>query len=264
MTSQKWTTPDWLDAWTAYQRASLARIFQQLEADQDSQAISPGCFSKSSAQSTQCNLDLFSSKTLPESEPEAGSELSKNYWRADIPTETERLVPLLSVRRTSETGGGYLLPTLTAKGNYRTEKQSKKAGDGMIQALRKLPTLTASKYGSQTRPNGKKGASLKNILPTLTRADGEGKTTVNMTYKGGNPTLPRAVAYLPTLCATDYKSPYSAAGYQQQKQKRSKPLRDTLKHTTGNRLSPSFAEWFMGFPINYTASVQWETRKFRK
>ena len=206
MISQKWTTPDWLDAWTAYQRASLARIFQQLEAGQDSQAASPGCSSRSSAQSTPCNLDLFSSKTPPESEPEGGSESSKSYWRADIPTETERLVPLLSARRTSETGGGYLLPTLTVKGNYRTEKQSKKAGDGMIQALRKLPTL----------------------------------------------------------CATDYKSPYSESGYKQQKQKRSKPLRDTLKHTTGNRLNPSFAEWFMGFPINYTASVQWEMRKSRK
>ena len=238
MISQKWTTPDWLDAWTAYQRASLARIFQQLEEEQASQATSPGCSSKSSAQSTPCNLDLFSSKTPPESEPEGGSESSKSYWRADIPTETERLVPLLSARPTSGIGGGVSLPTLTVKGVYRNEKQSKKAGDGIINALRKLPTLTL--------------------------ADGQGKTTANMTYKGGNATLPRALAHLPTLCATDYKSPYSAEGCQQQTQKRSKPLRDTLKHTTGNRLGQNFAEWYMGFPINYTASAHWVTRKSRK
>ena len=147
-------------------------------------------------------------------------------------------MPLLSARPTSGIGGGVSLPTLTVKGVYRNEKQSKKAGDGIINALRKLPTLTL--------------------------ADGQGKTTANMTYKGGNATLPRALAHLPTLCATDYKSPYSAEGCQQQTQKRSKPLRDTLKHTTGNRLGQNFAEWYMGFPINYTASAHWVTRKSRK
>lgn len=58
---------------------------------------------------------------------------------------------------------------------------------------------------------------------------------------------------LPTLCATDYKSPYSAAGYQQQAAKRSKPLRDTAKHTLGIRLVPDFCEWWMGWPIGSTA-----------
>jgi hypothetical protein len=59
---------------------------------------------------------------------------------------------------------------------------------------------------------------------------------------------------LPTLCATDYKSPYSAEGYRKQAAKRSKPLRDTAKHTVGIRLSPDFCEWWMGWPIGASAS----------
>jgi hypothetical protein len=63
---------------------------------------------------------------------------------------------------------------------------------------------------------------------------------------------------LPTLCATDYKSPYSAEGYQRQAAKRSKPLRDTAKHTLGIRLIPDFCEWWMGWPIGSTASLRSE------
>ena len=59
---------------------------------------------------------------------------------------------------------------------------------------------------------------------------------------------------LPTLCATDYKSPYSAEGYRKQAAKRSKPLRDTAAHTIGIRLTPDFCEWWMGWPIGASAS----------
>lgn len=55
---------------------------------------------------------------------------------------------------------------------------------------------------------------------------------------------------LPTLAATDYKSPYSKAGYEKQREKRSKPLRDTAAHTIGIRLTPAFAAWWMGWPIH--------------
>jgi hypothetical protein len=63
-----------------------------------------------------------------------------------------------------------------------------------------------------------------------------------------------AAQLMPTLCATDYKSPYSEAGYLRQREKRSKPLRDTAKHITGIRLSPAFCEWWMGWPIGASAS----------
>lgn len=59
---------------------------------------------------------------------------------------------------------------------------------------------------------------------------------------------------LPTICASDYKAPYSAEGYMQQTLQRSKPLRDTLVHSIGHRLTPAFAEWWMGWPLGWTAS----------
>jgi hypothetical protein len=63
-----------------------------------------------------------------------------------------------------------------------------------------------------------------------------------------------ALKMLPTLCASDYKSPYSAEGYAKQKLTRFKPLLDTLVHTTGHRLTPAFAEYWMGWPIRWTAT----------
>jgi hypothetical protein len=65
--------------------------------------------------------------------------------------------------------------------------------------------------------------------------------------------LDYALKTLPTLCATDYKGPYGKDGYQKQMQKRLKPLRDTLPHSIGAKLTPAFAEWFMGWPIRWTA-----------
>lgn len=69
---------------------------------------------------------------------------------------------------------------------------------------------------------------------------------------------------LPTPAATDYKSPYAMGGaFLMQLEKRSKPLRDTLKHSVGIRLSPEIAEWLMGIPIGWTASRQPETGRCR-
>jgi hypothetical protein len=65
--------------------------------------------------------------------------------------------------------------------------------------------------------------------------------------------------FLPTLCATDYKSPYSEEGYRNQARKRSKPLRDTARHLLGIRLTPDFCEWWMGWPIGATAYAPWAT-----
>ncbi len=65
-----------------------------------------------------------------------------------------------------------------------------------------------------------------------------------------------ALKLLPTLCATDYKSPYSEAGYQKQTEKRSKPLRDTAAHTIGIRLTPIFSAWYMGFPVELVAATR--------
>jgi hypothetical protein len=93
--------------------------------------------------------------------------------------------------------------------------------------------------------------------PTLTKRG-------NYNYKGCSPTSGDGLAtfckkLLPTLCATDYKSPYSLQGYQKQAEKRSKPLRDTARHTIGISLTPGFCEWWMGWPIGASALNRSET-----
>lgn len=46
-------------------------------------------------------------------------------------------------RRTAGSGCGLSLPTLTVCGNYNRKGASKTSGDGLVTALKKMPTLTA-------------------------------------------------------------------------------------------------------------------------
>jgi site-specific DNA-cytosine methylase len=58
---------------------------------------------------------------------------------------------------------------------------------------------------------------------------------------------------LPTLAATDWKSPYGLEGLKKQLAKRSKPLRDILPFIEGGRkINPVWAEWYMGWPPDWT------------
>jgi hypothetical protein len=168
----------------------------------------------------------------------------------------------MSAPVTSGIAGFALLPTLTVSGNFNRKGISPKSGDGLATALRKLPTLcaAAAKQGHVCDPaywDGKRGMQLPSalaMLPTLCAIDHKGSGGTKLTPRGKK-SLPRALKHLlPTLCATDFKGPYSAEGYQKQTQQRSNPLRDTLVHTTGHRLTPAFAEWWMGWPIGWTAS----------
>lgn len=90
-------------------------------------------------------------------------------------------------------------------------------------------------------------------LPTLTVCGNYNFVGASATSGDG---LATALKMLPTLCATDSKSPYSAAGYARQTEKRSKPLRDTALHTTGIRLTPAFCLWWMGWPVEVLAATR--------
>lgn len=58
---------------------------------------------------------------------------------------------------------------------------------------------------------------------------------------------------MPTLAATDWKSPYSSKGLLDQIAKRSKPLRDMLPaYAGGYVINPDWAEWYMGWPVGWT------------
>lgn len=105
-------------------------------------------------------------KTPHESEPEGGTSSSANWWRADIPGETESLARLMLAHHTKGIGGGAspaekMLPTLTVCGNYNRKGLSPTSGNGLATALRLLPTLAATDYKSAYSAAGYKKKRLK-------------------------------------------------------------------------------------------------------
>lgn len=221
-------------AWIASQRASLVRIFQQQAKARESMASAADSIVKSSAQLMLFDPPSCGSKTARSSERADAMLSLPTSWRADTPGATESLGRLMLAHHISATDGGASLPTLTVCGNYNRKGASPKSGDGIATALRKMPTLLAS--------SGRKGGP-------------------NAIHGSGSLSLPASIARLQTVCATDWKAPYSAEGYAKQTQVRSKPLRDTLVHTTGHRLTSAFAEWWMGWPLGWTGLPAQETAK---
>ena len=139
---------------------------------------------------------------------------------------------------------GSLLPTLTVCGNYNAKGASKKAGDGLATALAKrLPTLLASECSEGRTPNAVHGS--------------------------GTMSLTAAVARLPTLTARDFRSERrSAQGFSKRAaERRGHTLPATLDHEAGGQggpLNPDWCEWFMGFPIGWTASEPLATHRFQE
>lgn len=139
--------------------------------------------------------------------------------------------------RISENVSGSLLPTLTVCGNNNAKHASKKAGDGLATALAKrLPTLLASD-AAKGGPNAVRGS--------------------------GTMSLTSAVARLPTLLASDATKPRRGVG--SIKSGGGRKLTDALyPHAQGGPLNPDWCEWFMGFPIGWTASEPLETHRFHE
>ena len=204
--------------WIASQRASLARIFHALDQAKESKASAPALSGKCSEQLTLFGPGWCSLKTRQKLGPKVDATLSGLSWREDIPGKTERLPLLLSEQVIAGIVGGCSLPTLTVTSNWNRKGSGEKSGDGLATRLKRLPTLCS----------------------------------VDSKRSGGAKVTPKTMSRLPTLYASDYKSPHSEAGYQKQVLKRSKPLRDTLAHTVGHRLTPEFAEWWMGWPLRWT------------
>lgn len=234
-TSLTGSRPAWMEAWISSQRASLAAISAPPGCGLDLAGQAPGQpTGESCGQSTLGDLVGSSWRTALASAPMAALPLPAIWWRADTAGETESLPRLMSEPHTSGTGGTALpgaltlLPTLTICGNCNAKGASENSGDGLVTALRKLPTLTASDGKGGPGHQGRQGGF--NLRTTMT--------------------------LLPTLCATDCKSPYSKAGYERQTEKRSKPLRDTAAHTIGIRLTEAFCAWWMGWPMEFVAATR--------
>jgi hypothetical protein len=95
------------------------------------------------------------------------------------------------------------------------------------------------------------------LLPTPVASDGKrgrGK------HKRGDPSLPLAVElrFLPTPTATDAKSSGTAGNWTKESGRHAgTTLTDAVVRTNGrdsggNRLSPRFVEWMMGYPARWT------------
>lgn len=226
------------DEWIASQRASLVRIFQAQERAPGSTASEADSTARPSGQLTMFNLDSSGWRIVQKFGPEGVTVSLPILWRADMPGATAYLPHLMSAQGISVSVGGASLPTLTVCGNYNRKGASPTSGDGIATALKNLPTLNARDY------KGLPGAGC-------------------IARGGRKSSLPVAMKKLPTLCATDWKGAYSAEGYAKQMQMRSKPLRDTPVHSTGHRLTSAFAEWWMGWPLGWTALNAPATAKSR-
>ena len=267
--------------WIALQRDFLAKISAQQEKAQVSVESEADCFSKSQEQLTLFGPDTSSLKTARLFEPEAATSSFASSWRVDMPTATGKLERLTLVRLIGEPDGFCLLPTPTVSSYGSNQGGSAgRTGKKRKSLAGLLPTLTASELsGGRTVPKNvpisgtdpetgrKYQVGIKEALkrlPTLMAADGEKHSINTKASRGtGNYYLTGRIARLPTLIARDYKPPCGEKIWNKDLGKRSKPLPDTLAHTTGHRLTATVAEWFMGFPLNHTASKRWAMRKSR-
>lgn len=146
-----------------------------------------------------------------------------------------------------------LLPTLTAQsygstnnGTRDGERSYKTKGTPSLEAMAKkgtlLPTLTASegRRGSQQHYARGNPTLTGVLLPTLTASSATRGTAMRSPKAQGGPSLQEVL--LPTLCARDSKGPgpnHTDGGAD-------------LPKTVGGHLSPTFCEWFMGYPIGWT------------
>lgn len=230
--------PLWMENWISLQRGFLAGILVSQGAGRGLMEHQPDPPTKDASQpSTHGDPDTSSSRTRRKSKTKDATECYRTWLPADTLSATERLpLPKLgrliggSVGSCSELG-----PTLLASDGPKGGPNGRGAkGDPKLPAwcAKLLPTLVSRDYKGPPSGKYQKG-SLAREWREFIRSE--------------------AVRLLPTLCATDHKSPYSEAGYQKQSERRSKPLRDTAAHTIGIRLTPTFCEWWMGWPIGSTA-----------
>lgn len=141
---------------------------------------------------------------------------------------------------TCERGSG-LLPTLTVSGNYNRKGASRKSGDGLATAIRRMPTLRAT--------DGERG----------------GRGDLLAIIRG----RPNKHCRMPTLTANDCKP----AGRVEVMEYRQENRRTTVQRLRaavtepedlGGTLNPDWCEWFMGWPIGWTASEPLATDRFQQ
>jgi hypothetical protein len=137
----------------------------------------------------------------------------------------QTLAPGISV-----TGYGSLLPTLTVCGNYNAKGSSATSGDGLHTVLKLLPTLVADDTGSR-------------------------KTK----YAQGGTPLSLAVKLLPTHERRDFRHPGRS-----RLERTGGTHGECLPQEIGGPLNPDWCEWFMGWPVGWTALSALAMDKFQE
>jgi hypothetical protein len=154
------------------------------------------------------------------------------------------------VPSTDETAFG-LWATPTIKGNYNRKGLSKTSGDGLATQVRMWPTPMV--------PNG--GRTLHHVT----------EWRGNTAYHNGRKVqvnLRHAVRMWPTPNAGDYKAGMSNSPNRQQSSlPRSVGIAEGKSSGRRGGLNPTWVEWLMGFPMEWTAlkvSATPSSRKSRK
>jgi len=131
------------------------------------------------------------------------------------------------------------------------------------------PTLskTNAHGNGYTRDGGKKGKE-RLTLPGMVKAGMLPTLSKSMATRGDCPSernrrTPGLMSLLPTLCKRDYRAPNSPDGASRRK-RAMKNAGKQLPNELGQSLTPTFCEWFMGFPLGWTELKPLETRKFRE
>lgn len=147
----------------------------------------------------------------------SGLTLSGKAWNSrDARAYRSRLRQQMLARRTNVDASSSLLPTLTKTANMLEPSMQKWPSHRNL-----LPTLTAQSYGSNQGGQAGRTGSIRESLQTMAK---NGKLAA-------------------TLCARDARGPTQA---RKSKGGRNLPLE------AGGHLSPTFCEWFMGFPENWS------------
>ncbi len=254
-TSGTSTQPPGKAEWIALRRDSLARIFHARVRATESAGSNPDLYGNCSGQLTLFGHRSFSLKTRRTSEPRDGVRSSGPSWREDIPGETEPLRPLMSARGTEGIDGGASPPTPPACGSWNGKGASRNGGVGSVETRLRMPTLCKAHYkGAAKRITERSRWHLPTVLyhlPTLTKADGTGGPGRSRNRRGG---LNLRTALSELLNSADFPD---ATRNQLQ-------LREPIpERSVGHRLTSAFAEWWMGWPIGWTALKPAETGKSR-
>lgn len=161
--------PSTPEKWIAYMQDSLAKmslspeIKRGLEMRRDPDFIGKSCVLLALFDPNTCSLKTCQQSLVMDSEPFSQTLPRWGSMRNGVVSEHP-----MSALFMSATGGSFL-PTLTVHGNYNRKGASKTSGDGLVTALKKLPTLCARDWKDTGTSNAERN---RNTPPLAVHAGG--------------------------------------------------------------------------------------------